>query len=162
MEGLVLDCGTGDNIFAPYLGGDKIIHLDVDMTDLRKIPGLRVVASAAAVPFKDDAFDSLWACAGVEHVKEDTIPEFQRVVKRDGQIAVLTPNRYSPADFLRRLLGLPYWWKCEGHVRLYSLRELRKYGAVYGEIWQLPFIDKLVRRLPPLGDTLMLCARNRK
>ena len=162
MQGLVLDVGTGDGIYSSHLGGDTIIHLDIGLDTLRNAGGLRVVASAHALPFANDAFDSLWACAVIEHVREDTLPEFCRVVKPGGRVAVLTPNRYSPVDLIRRLFGSKGWWGHEGHVRLYSVSQLAPYGEVKGDIWWLPIVDDLVRPFPRLGHTLMLHFRKLK
>jgi len=161
MSGLILDCGCGEGLYTPYLKGD-VVFLDLDFGALSKLEGKRVQASVVNLPFKDDTFDSLWGCAIIEHVREDCIPEFIRVVKDGGQVALLTPNRYSPIDLVRRALGMWNWYSHEGHVRLYSVGELRKYGDVYGEIRSLPIFNGLSSRYPRLGHTILLHIRVKK
>jgi len=157
MNGLILDVGVGDDAYFSYLKG-KVIAADIDQQVIRNSSGIRVVGDIACLPFKDESFDSVWACAIIEHTKDDTIPELVRVAKKGGQIAILTPNRYSPMHLLMNLWGHPCWWR-EPHVRLYDYSQLSKYGKVLGEIWRFPVLDKIVRKLPMLGHTLMLYFR---
>ena len=156
MRGHILNCGAGDDLYSGLLQG-SVIALDLDWNTVQKCSGLKVAGDIAQLPFRDACFDSVWACAVVEHIREDTIPEMVRVTKGGGQIAVLTPNRYSPRQLLRNLCGNPGWWGLEGHVRLYSYGELRKYGRVFGEdICRFGWLKKLGGIVPFLGRTLML------
>lgn len=155
MRGLTLDCGCGEGDYLQYLPPTTIL-LDVDFESLCQLEGTRVQASILALPFRDHAFDSLWGCAIIEHVEQNCIPEAQRVLKPNGRMALLTPNRLSPADVVRRALGTFNWYSHEGHVRLWSVSELRRYGMVYGEIRFLPVLNSLAKRLPWLGHTIML------
>jgi len=109
MSGLILDCGSGEGVYRSFLKGN-IISLDIDINELRKLDGERIQASVLRLPFKDETFDSLWACALIEHVSEDCTPELIRIVKNGGQIAILTPNRLSPIDLIRRLLRMHNWY----------------------------------------------------
>lgn len=140
LSGRILDIGCGEDMFGPLLrrGGNRVISVDIDLEQLRKIPCRGVVASCADMPFPDDYFDAVWACAIVEHVAEDTIPEMVRVTRPGGRIIVVTPNRRSPWDPLKRLTGLTVWAENEGHVRLYSSEELAVFGPVHGEVVFLP------------------------
>ena len=98
---------------------------------------LRVLCSATHLPFRDKCFDFVWACAIIEHIKEDVIPEISRV----GKCAVfLTPNPNSPLNILNKLLGRGGWFssKHPGHVRAYSIKELKRYGRVYGDTCGIP------------------------
>lgn len=156
MRGRVLDVGSGKGLWRMFLGSSQVVRLDIDAKSLQGNWGEKVVGSAAHLPFANSSFDSVWACAVVEHVAADTIPELIRVTKPGGRLAILTPNKHSPKDWLRRLAGRPTWIEREGHVRLYGVGELRKYGPVRGEIWGLPFLDPLFRLLPWLGDTILL------
>lgn len=155
MSGLILDCGNGEGIYRQYLKGD-VIQLDIDINELKKLEGHRVLASVHKLPFKNDVFDSIWGCAIIEHVKEDCIQELIRVSKRGGQLAILTPNRLSPIDIFRRLIKITNWYSYEGHVRLYSVGEIEKYGDVYGEVSFIPFLDKFFRLFPRLSHSIML------
>lgn len=156
MRGYVLDIGSGKGLWGALLGSQRIVRLDIEAQAFQGDWGQKIIGSAAHLPFADSSFDSVWACAVVEHVIEDTIPEFIRVTRPGGCVAVLTPNKHSPKDWLRKMARRPTWIEREGHVRLYSVAELRQYGPVRGEIWGLPFLDPLLRLLPYLGDTIML------
>lgn len=160
MSGMILDCGSGDGVYHQYLKGN-IVSLDIDIDALHKIEGARIIASVHKLPFKDNAFDSVWACAIIEHVIDDCIPEFIRVVKKGGQLAILTPNRYSPIDIIRRFFRMHTWYSCEGHVRLYSVKELEKYGKVYGEIRFIPILSKIFRSNPRLSHSILLYINKR-
>ena len=155
LTGLILDIGAGEGDYTPYLNGD-IISSDVDFENLERISGKKVVASATDLPFADNTFDNIWSCAVLEHVEINFIPEAIRVTKPGGTIYILTPNRNSLYDPIKRLFGYGDWWSNEGHVRLYSLYELRKFGKVWGEVWWAPGLDQIARVLPFLGHTLML------
>jgi len=74
MSGLILDCGSGEGVYHSYLKGN-VVSLDVDIEALHKSKGQRARASVHRLPFKDEVFDSLWACAIIEHVTEECIPE---------------------------------------------------------------------------------------
>lgn len=109
------------------------------------------------LPFPDNTFNGIWSCSVLEHVVINFIPEAIRVTKIGGIIYILTPNRYSPYDPIKRLFGLDDWYTSDkGHVRLYSISELEKYGRIYGEVWWAPILDQVARVIPFLGHTIML------
>ncbi len=155
LFGRILDIGAGEGGYTTYLG-PNVVSLDVDFENLNRLPGGRVLASAASLPFHDNAFDCAWSCAVLEHVETNYIPEVIRVTRPGGIIYILTPNRHSPYDPLKRLLGYGDWWSNEGHVRLYSVSELKTFGTVWGEVWWAPGLDQVARIIPALGHTLML------
>jgi SAM-dependent methyltransferase len=155
LFGKILDLGAGESIYTPYLGTD-VVSLDIDFANLKKNPGNKVLAKAEKLPFTEDSFNCVWSCAVLEHVKTNYIPEAIRVTKPGGVIFILTPNKHSPYDPLKRLLGYGDWWSNEGHVRLYSVSDLKLFGKVSGEVWWAPGLDLLARLLPSLGHTLML------
>lgn len=155
LKGRILDLGAGDGDYHPYMHGD-IVSLDLEHAGLTRLEGMRVRGHGAHLPFTDNAFDSVWACAVLEHTEVCMIPEIVRVAKPGAVCWVLTPNRNSLYDPLLRLCGYPDWWQRPDHIRLYSVRELRQYGRVYGEVWWAPGLNQLARALPVLGHTLML------
>ncbi|HUT56242.1 MAG TPA: class I SAM-dependent methyltransferase [Phycisphaerae bacterium] len=161
LHGRILDCGSGDGLFSSFLRreGNEVISLDVDVEALRKQSGHCVAASCERIPFPDDTFDSVWACAVIEHVAEDTLPEMIRVTRPGGQIIAVTPNRYSPFDPLLRLVGLKPLGRRPGHVRLYSVKELRGYGKVHGETRFLPFLRWFSWHLPHLAHVIIVDIR---
>ena len=157
LRGKILDCGSGDDLFGPILRrpGNDVISLDVDEQALRKIPGPYVVASCTDIPFPDDTFDAVWACAIIEHVREETLPEMIRVTRPGGRVIAITPNRYSPFDCVKRLMGMPTWTDPPSHVRMYDARELRGYGPVHGETWFVPLMGWFFWRVPELAHVLI-------
>jgi len=159
MRGKILDAGCGDDLFGPYLRreGNTVISLDVDAEALRGVPGTKVVSGCSDMPFPDGYFDAVWACALIEHVAEDTIPEMIRVTREGGRIVIVTPNRRSPWDPLKLLTGLSTWRENEGHVRLYSSEELAWFGEVHGEVVFLPVqvARDFFWRHPNVGHTLI-------
>ena len=155
LSGLVLDIGAGEGDYTPYLGSD-VVSLDLDIDNLRTIPGKKIVGSAEKLSFPDNTFNGVWSCAVLEHVEINYIPEAVRVTKPNGIIFILTPNRNSPYDPLKRLFGFGDWWSIEGHVRLYSVCELTRFGKVWGEVLWAPGLDQIARICKFFGHTLML------
>ncbi len=158
LRGRILDCGCGEDLFGPYFRSqsDEVISLDLDEKTLMKIPGTRVVASCAQMPFPDDYFDAVWVCAVIEHVREDSLPEMIRVTRVGGRVIAVTPNHHSPWDQLKRILGLKTWWDSKGHVRLFHTSELRFFGAVHGETRFIPCMGWFFWNRPEAAHTLIL------
>lgn len=162
LKGKILDLGVGEGSYTPYLKGD-LVSIDIDLYNLKKISGKKIASSALMLPFPDNTFNGIWSCSVLEHLVNNFIPEAIRVTKIGGVIYILTPNRNSPYDPIKRLLGLGDWSQPEEHVRLYSISELEKYGKIYGEVWWAPVLDKLARVIPFLGHSIMLkiCVSNK-
>ena len=158
LRGRILDCGAGEGLFTPYLNhsGNRLVNLDIDENNLKKLPGENVVASCADVPFDDNHFDCVWACAIIEHIEEDVVPELIRVTKPGGRIIIVTPNKYSPFDPIKRLFAMPTWDKLDGHIHLYTEKELNYWGKVHGETRFLPRLQKFFWNHPRLSHILIL------
>lgn len=161
LYGRILDCGSGEDLFGPLLrrSGNEVISLDPDIKALRRTAGRRVAGSCAALPFADDTFTAVWACAVIEHVAEDTLPEMIRVTQPGGRIIAVTPNPHSPFDQMKRVTGLMTWDTTPGHVRLYHLEDLEAYGPVHGELMWLPFLERFFWRRPRMGHVFILDVR---
>jgi len=157
LHGRILDCGSGDDLYAAILrrGDNEVVSLDIDFEALAAGRPPAVAGSCARLPFADDAFDAVWACALIEHVREDAVPEMIRVTRPGGRIVIVTPNRHSPFDAMKRILGLTAWDENEGHVRLYDYEALRPYGRVHGETWFVPFGGWFFWRYPRLAHVLV-------
>jgi ubiquinone/menaquinone biosynthesis C-methylase UbiE len=139
-KGLILDCGCRTGLWRETLEskGD-VIGVDVNREYLEKSLYVNVVlCSITHLPFKNRVFDFVWACAVIEHVKNDCVEEIMRVGKH---IVITTPNIRSPLNVLNRLLGRGSWFSSSRHprhVRAYEIKELKKYGRVYGCSCGLP------------------------
>ncbi len=158
LSGRILDCGSGDDIFGSFLRreGNKVISLDVDEKTLEQTQGTCVVSSCAEMPFTDDYFDAIWACAIIEHVRQETLPEMIRVTRPGGRLIAVTPNRHSPFDCVKRLVGMATWDENEGHVRLYGFEELSFYGPVHGETFFVPFMGRFFWNFPHLAHVWIM------
>lgn len=157
MTGNVLDVGGGLGCYLPYFNATHVTVLDVDQETLDKLDhDDKVVADATSMPFDDDSFENIWACAVCQYLNLDKfIHEAKRTCVRGGTIYILVPNANSPWDKLKKLAGMRTWADQEGVYKQYSVEELQQYGKVTGEIKFLPF-ESVFRNIPRIGHTLML------
>ena len=82
----LLDVGSGDNSLLDYLDSKNISNKGCDIEDanLEKDP----------LPFKDSSFTHVLLYAVIEHIKntDHLINEIKRVLKKDGNFMLITPN----------------------------------------------------------------------
>ncbi|MEM7129640.1 MAG: class I SAM-dependent methyltransferase [Chloroflexota bacterium] len=156
LTGKILDCGGGLGDYLPYLRGD-VYSLDVDFEILSLLDhDGKIVASAEELPFADDSFDGVWACAMAQYVQlEPFVDETIRVTKQGGHIWILVPNGNSPWDAMKTLFGMKGWWAQKGIRTQYTVDDLNRFGLVHGEVQFLPF-ESMLRQFPKIGHTLML------
>jgi len=158
-SGLVLDCGCGTGAYQSYLKADKIIGLDFTPSQLENVDALKVCADAAHLPFQKDTFDTIWSCGVLQYLNgtlDEILMNWKKVVKPGGKIYILTPNGNSIIDKIKTCFGIRGWASQGPVVKLYSVKELKSFGSVSGEISFLPFLNRLLRSCPQLGHTLML------
>jgi len=156
LQGRILDCGSGIGNYLPYLRGD-VVCLDRNFNAIQMLDYSKTVNSDATIlPFAEDSFDAVWACAVVQYTYLDKfIEEAVRVTKSNGRVFILVPNGKSLWDFFKKVFGMSTWWEQEGIVTQYSIYDLEKYGKITGEVQFLPF-ENIFRQIPLLGHTLML------
>ncbi|WP_415381443.1 class I SAM-dependent methyltransferase [Halosimplex sp. TS25] len=105
----VLDvgCGPGWESAAFAEAGFDAVPFDLTERFLEqtreRLPDASVVrGDMRALPFADDAFDGLWACASLLHVPESEVPatltDFERVLADDGVVLVSLKRTNAPAD----------------------------------------------------------------
>lgn len=157
MTGRVLDVGGGLGCYLPFFHASHVTVLDIDKETLDRLDhDDKVVADATDMPFDDNSYDNIWACAVCQYFDIDKfIEEAKRICVRGGYIYILVPNAKSPWDKMKKLVGMKTWSDQEGVFKQYTVDELKKYGKVYGEIRFLPF-EQLFRCCPGIGHTLML------
>jgi ubiquinone/menaquinone biosynthesis C-methylase UbiE len=107
--GRVLDAGCGRSLFTeirpewPF----TIVAADVDhellLSRSQEHPRVRwVVADARPLPFRDQAFDALFAGELIEHLVDPRpgLAEFARVLRPGGTLVLTTPNRRRLANLV--------------------------------------------------------------
>lgn len=153
----------GVGCYLPYFNAAHVTVLDIDEVTLNQLNHKdKVLADATDMPFEDNSYDNIWACAVCQYFNLKLfMQEAKRVCKRGGKIYILVPNANSPWDKIKRIIGMKTWEDQEGIYKQYTVDELKQYGVVTGEIRFLPF-EALFRRWPRLGHTLMLEVVNDK
>jgi SAM-dependent methyltransferase len=109
--GRVLDAGCGRSLFTeirpdwPF----TIVAADVDhpllLSRQQEFPEVRwAVADAHPLPFRDRAFDALFAGELIEHLADprEGVREFARVLRAGGTLVLTTPNRRRLANVVDR------------------------------------------------------------
>jgi 2-polyprenyl-3-methyl-5-hydroxy-6-metoxy-1,4-benzoquinol methylase len=108
-------------------------HASIDLND----------CAGAVSPLAPGSFDIVTICEVIEHlfVPPDVVLSFLRPFLKppDGVLIVGTPNAVSISKRLKMLLGenpfqqmLPNWREGGGHIREYTMQELRWFGAQAG------------------------------
>lgn len=107
----VLDAGCGRSLFTEIRcdWSFMIVAADVEHPLLRErkreFPSVRwVVAGAHPLPFRDEAFDAVFAGELIEHLVDPRqgLAEFNRVLNGGGVLILTTPNRLRLANLVDR------------------------------------------------------------
>jgi ubiquinone/menaquinone biosynthesis C-methylase UbiE len=117
---IIFDLGAGSGVYIPYLlkKAKHVVALDIDKKNSIEVAqkGYEVVlADAKNIPFRNEAFDVLWASEIVEHFESlKPLDELERVT---GKIIIITmPNPLSP-----------HFKRDATHLLKYSVISLEKY-----------------------------------
>lgn len=98
--------------------------------DIKKFPGVDVVADITDLPFEENSFDAATCEQVLEHVPNPykAAEELKRVVRPGGLIHIATPFLFpwhpSPSDYTR--------WTCEGLQELFRGCAVIKKGVMVG------------------------------
>ncbi len=143
---LDLGCGQGEFTAALAAAGRQVTGAEVAEAALararRRHPDLRFVRVplAGPLPWRDGAFDAVWAGEVVEHVGDTGrwLSEVRRVLRRGGRLVLTTPSHGR----LRLLLGgIERFSEPLGdHLHLYTARSLSELLAGFH------FTDVEIRR----------------
>ena len=93
-----LNVGCGQQILPNYVNAD-----------IRKLEGVDVIGDVKCLPFKDSAFEKLWASDILEHNPhleiEKILKEWHRILKKDGVLALKVPNmRTIASNYIHNLI----------------------------------------------------------
>lgn len=146
-SGLILDCGCGVGSYSSILKKrGEVVGGDINKDYLINSPyEHKILCSATNLPFQRKVFDFVWASGIIEHVKQDCIKE---IIYTGKSIVFLTPNKNSPLELLRKLIGKKGTWEIPDHVRLYTIGELKEFGKIYGTSCGLPKRSFWLKILP--------------
>jgi len=151
----LLDLGAGNGAveLAMQAGGYSVVSVDAGWNDdARRLDARRVVADAAALPFRNEAFDGLLLLETVEHLPDVVAAarESFRVLRPGAPALVTTPPRWryalrpDPHFGIRFLLLLPPpLQRAVAAVRGFS-KPHHYVDRIYGSVFQL------ARALAPL------------
>jgi len=148
----LLDLGAGNGAveLAMQGGGYSVVSVDAGWNDdARRLGARRVVADAAALPFRNEAFDGLLLLETVEHLPDvvSAARESFRVLRPGAPALVTTPPRWryafrpDPHFGIRFLLLLPP-----------SLQ--RAVAAVRGFREPHHYVDRIYSSIPELARAL--------
>ncbi len=94
----VVDVGSAQGFLIDFMRGQGIqtklyVGVDVDKSAIRKLNSqLKILASAEALPFKEEVFDVMF-CIDVIHLLKDKLD--LSPVKEDGVVVVALPSRHE-------------------------------------------------------------------
>ena len=185
--------GVGAELLARTLGVDHVTCVDISTGALgaviqRGFSPIVASAEGSLLPFPDGSFDVVVLDEVIEHlVDTDSImSEIHRVLRKDGQLVMSTPNLAAWFNRLALLVGYqPAYSEVSfkgvygrpgvgivGHLRLFTRRALVGFVADKGfrleAVGGVPFpelprlvrpLDRFISRFPGLAGGLVLVAR---
>lgn len=109
-SGILLDAGCGSGNFSKWKMANTFdmylkIGLDLNPFDNKNLDYL-VCGNLYRLPFKENLVDVIVCEFVAEHVENPKvmISEFHRIVKKNGSVFFITPDKYHPIFFLANLL----------------------------------------------------------
>jgi ubiquinone/menaquinone biosynthesis C-methylase UbiE len=112
----VIEIGVGTGIHAQWLTSRVDVHfagIDVSAGMIRQARHRLsnnkhvdcLVCNAESLPFKDKTFDAAYCSGSLHHITnpEITVGEMARVLKDNGRIVIMEPNRYFPKNLFHAL-----------------------------------------------------------
>jgi len=113
-----LDAGGGHRIsfkkkYHYLLKNVRLISIDLDKKALQKnkIATKKIIANLEKIPLKSNSIDLITLDYVIEHLKNPirVIKELSRVLKKNGEIIIRTPNSNNYYPFIAR--NFPNWYK---------------------------------------------------
>jgi SAM-dependent methyltransferase len=130
----VLEVGVGTGVHAEdLLKRVSVQYTGIDISEKciaiskKRLPKdvVLMVANAEKMKFKDNQFDAVFCSGTLHHFnnQEKGLSEMVRVLKPNGRIVVMEPNRYFPLNFIKGAL-----LKHERHCLRMSLGNFRRWS----------------------------------
>lgn len=102
-SGRVLDVGAGPGFLEEFIDG--VVAVDVDIDNLKKSNGTKILADGNRLPFPEKSFDTIF-CIDSIHLIENT-DDIEGVLKDGGKLIVtLFCNKYNSRERLEYLKSL--------------------------------------------------------
>lgn len=137
----VLDVPCGRGIFVKMLFNKK---LEVTYGDIKPqkcaIKGADYIDMNKALPYRSNIFDIVTCIEGIEHIENPhfLVREFNRVLKKGGQLIITTPNIVNIKSRIRFLFSGTFFWfdtktiHKNGHINPIPFFELNFILKSYG------------------------------
>jgi 2-polyprenyl-3-methyl-5-hydroxy-6-metoxy-1,4-benzoquinol methylase len=143
---IIIDIGCGSGVQIRETGASKAklaIGVDLNKNALlfareKKIPNTDyIIADAEKLPFKSENIDKIICAEIIEHLinPKDMILEIKRVLKKNGEIIITTPNEFSFWGIYELFWDLFGRGRNYGqtHLMFYSPGELKAYFKDFSE-----------------------------
>ncbi|MCX6812238.1 MAG: class I SAM-dependent methyltransferase [Candidatus Berkelbacteria bacterium] len=135
---LDVGCGTGD--YTSMFSHDRNEVIGVDINDFRQKKFVKkfdfIKYDGKKLPFTNQEFDVVVSFDVIEHVENDLffLNEIHRVLKKNGEVFLATPNRTRFSNMLMKIAGKPvrYPYVLSEDSRLGEVIHLREY--ISGEL----------------------------
>jgi SAM-dependent methyltransferase len=165
---LLLDVGCWNGSFSQFLNSVEYVGIDINRQALEKTKLKKldvVVASCDYLPFKNEAFDVCSMIEVIEHLysPEVALREINRILKKNGELVLATPNFVNFIDRINMLIGKhPLAGTEHQHIRFFTWKTLNVSMKKCGfelekrETWILPFPARTITRKFPKWRKIMM------
>ena len=121
-----LDVGCREGTQSEWLkkNGYDVVSIDIE----KDYEHCRIVDVNNKLPFENESFDLIWCSEVIEHLDspKKSVDEFMRVLKKDGELIMTTPNSYAMIFRFASLFGLtPKKLQRKDHKHFFNIRDMR-------------------------------------
>ena len=163
----ILDAGCGEGIFERYFFQkytSKVYGIDISKKNILKcrktLPsGKFLVGDIHNIPFPDNFFDLVFINAVLHHIEEIDVVlrEIKRVLRRNGFMIIIEPNRFNPFYLILSLLKTHERGLLHLNMRIIfeKIREsLRKAKMINFNSYFFPYINFPPKKLHIISEFL--------
>ncbi|MBU0628036.1 MAG: class I SAM-dependent methyltransferase [Nanoarchaeota archaeon] len=158
-----LDAGCREGTQSELLKkkGYKVTSIDIE----KNYRDCMIVDLNKKLPFKKESFSLIWCSEVIEHLKNPyfTINEFRRVLKKEGELIITTPNSYCMVFQFMYLFGLtPKKMQRNDHKHFFNKKHIKKIfpkAKIYGFFPYFLIKMKISRAIGLLSPTFVICEK---